>query len=134
MWEMWELNSRSRDHYFLGTATQWLYENVAGLRPGDDGYARFVVRPDARHGLEWAQARLETVRGPAAVSWRITDGQLRLDVEVPVGSEAEVHVPAGADPRAVATPSGARAVRTEPGFAVFAVGPGEWRFDGRADR
>jgi alpha-L-rhamnosidase len=130
MWEMWELNSRSRDHYFLGTAAQWLYENVAGLRPGDDGYARFVVRPDARHGLEWARAELETVRGPAGVSWHSNDAGLRLDVDVPVGSEAEIHVPTGPDGD-VTAPEGARAIHTEPGFAVYAVGHGSWRFTSR---
>jgi alpha-L-rhamnosidase len=130
---MWELNARSRDHYFLGTAAQWLYENVAGLRPGDDGYARFVVRPDARHGLEWARAELETVRGAAGVSWHTSDVELRLDVQVPVGSEAEIHVPTGPDAGGVTAPEGARAIRTEPGFAVYAVGHGSWRFTSRTD-
>lgn len=33
MWEMWQLDSRSRDHYFQGTVAQWLYENVAVCAP-----------------------------------------------------------------------------------------------------
>ncbi|MFC9842571.1 hypothetical protein ACFWFF_00170 [Streptomyces sp. NPDC060223] len=46
MWEMWPLDSRSRDHFFQGTAVQWLYESVAGLCPGNAGYRTFTVRPD----------------------------------------------------------------------------------------
>ena len=47
MWEMWDAGTRSRNHYFKGTVAQWLYEHVAGLRPGDAGYRTFTVRPSA---------------------------------------------------------------------------------------
>ena len=33
LWEHWKLASRSRGHYFLGTVDDWLFEDVAGLRP-----------------------------------------------------------------------------------------------------
>lgn len=132
MWEMWELNSRSRDHYFLGTVSQWFYENVAGLRPGDNGYQSFVVRPDGRAGLRWARASLRTVRGEAAVAWASTGRVFHLDVDVPVGATAEVHVPAARPGEVgVAPAAGAGLVRTEPGWAVFAAGHGRWRFTSR---
>jgi alpha-L-rhamnosidase len=128
MWEMWPLNSRSRDHYFLGTVVQWLYENVAGLRPGDGGYERFVVRPDARVGVSRAATSIETVRGRAAVEWAQHGRALTLTVEVPFGATAEVHVPAQGKANA---PDGARFLRAEPGFAVYEVGRGRWRFTGK---
>ncbi|MFE6281068.1 family 78 glycoside hydrolase catalytic domain [Streptomyces sp. NPDC057877] len=131
MWEMWPLDSRSRDHYFQGTVAQWLYENVAGLRPGDAGYGAFVVRPDARTGVDWARTSVRTVRGRAAVSWSRIEGRLRLSVEVPVGSTAEVHVPGGERSRVTAA-SGARFVRVEAGFVVFEVPHGRWDFAGDA--
>lgn len=127
MWEMWPLDSRSRDHYFQGTVVQWLYENVAGLRPGDAGYRWFVVRPDARVGVSWAQSAIQTVRGRAAVSWSLAGSTIQLTVDVPVGSTAEVHVPAAA-PDSVRAPSGASFVRAEPGFAVHRVPHGRWAF------
>jgi alpha-L-rhamnosidase len=130
MWEMWPLDSRSRDHYFQGTVVQWLYENVAGLRPGDAGYRTFVVRPDARTGVDWARTSIRTVRGPAAASWSRIDGQTRLTVEVPVGSAADVHVPAG-DASRVDAPRGARFLRAEPEFIVYRVPHGRWEFTGR---
>ncbi|MPZ85936.1 MAG: Bacterial alpha-L-rhamnosidase [Actinophytocola sp.] len=134
MWEMWPLDSRSRDHYFLGTVVQWLYENVAGLRPGDAGYRRFVVRPDARVGVSWAQTSIQTVRGRAAVGWALVGATIRLTVEVPVGATAEVHVPTApgnaASGNAVVAPRGAELVRAEPGFTVYEVSCGRWRFTG----
>ncbi|WP_395575632.1 family 78 glycoside hydrolase catalytic domain [Streptomyces sp. BK79] len=131
MWEMWPLDSRSRDHYFQGTVAQWLYENVAGLRPGDAGYRIFVVRPDARTGVDWARTSIRTVRGEAAVSWSRIDQRLRLTVRVPVGSTAEVHVP-GEERSQVTAPADADLLRAEPHFVVYRVPHGEWRFTGRA--
>ncbi|MFC8570076.1 family 78 glycoside hydrolase catalytic domain [Streptomyces sp. NPDC057245] len=131
MWEMWPLDSRSRDHYFQGTVAQWLYENVAGLRPGDAGYRTFTVRPDARTGVDWARTSIRTVRGEASAAWSAVGGKLRLTVRVPVGSRAEVHVPVGEGARATA-PRGAEFVRSAPGFDVHRVGHGTWEFTGTA--
>ncbi|MFI6088146.1 family 78 glycoside hydrolase catalytic domain [Streptomyces sp. NPDC051218] len=130
MWEMWPLDSRSRDHYFQGTVVQWLYENVAGLRPGDEGYRTFTVRPDARTGVSWARTEFHTVRGPAEVSWSLVDETVRLTVRVPVGATAEVHVPAAAR-KAAEAPQGTEFVRMEPGYAVYRAPHGTWRFSGR---
>ncbi|MFD1047974.1 alpha-L-rhamnosidase C-terminal domain-containing protein, partial [Kibdelosporangium lantanae] len=93
MWEMWEATSRSRDHYFQGTVVQWLYENVAGLRPAEAGYRRFTVRPDAFHGIDWAEASLMTVRGPVSVNWTKDGSTVHVRLHVPVGCTAEVSVP-----------------------------------------
>ncbi|MBB5785658.1 alpha-L-rhamnosidase [Jiangella mangrovi] len=114
MWESWKPDSRSRGHYFLGTVVQWLYEHVAGLRPGDAGFARFVVRPDARGPLTWARAVRETVRGRASVAWSRTADGVQLEVEVPAGATAEVHVPVGSD--------------VGDAWRVRTVGAGRWRF------
>ncbi|NUK34474.1 family 78 glycoside hydrolase catalytic domain [Streptomyces lunaelactis] len=127
MWEMWQLDSRSRDHYFQGTVVQWLYENVAGLRPGDAGYRTFTVRPDARTGVDWARTSIRTVRGRASVDWARTGTGLRLAVVVPVGAEAEVHVPA-ARQGDVGVPDGAEYVRSEPGHVIYRVAHGSWEF------
>jgi alpha-L-rhamnosidase len=131
MWEMWPADSRSRDHYFLGTVVRWLYENVAGLRPGDAGYERFVVRPDATVGVSWARTSIDTVRGRAAVGWSLTGSSITVDVTVPFGATAEVHVPAAGP---VTAPPAARLVRTEPGFAVHEAPGGRWRFTGSVER
>lgn len=127
MWEMWPLDSRSRDHYFQGTAAQWLYENVAGLRPGDAGYATFTVRPDARTGVDWARTSIRTVRGTAGVAWSQTAAGFTLEVRVPVGAIAEVHVPAAGRGQ-VTAPDGARHLRTDGGFVIYRVPHGTWRF------
>ncbi|WP_246257651.1 family 78 glycoside hydrolase catalytic domain [Amycolatopsis anabasis] len=133
MWERWDVDTRSRDHYFQGTVTDWLYRNVAGLRPGDNGFARFTVRPDARVGVRWARYAVDTVRGRVAVDWSQHAGEFRLEVEVPVGATAEVHVPANRREDVTATPD-AEFLRAEPGFAVLRAESGRWRFTSRNPR
>ncbi|HEX8866607.1 MAG TPA: family 78 glycoside hydrolase catalytic domain [Lentzea sp.] len=112
MWEMWDTGTRSRNHYFKGTVAQWLYEHVAGLVPGDAGYRTFRVRPNATDRVSWARLEFESVRGRIGVAWAKVDGVLKLTVEVPVGSTAEVHVPHAS------------------GFSVVNVPHGRWRFNG----
>ncbi|MFJ6186293.1 alpha-L-rhamnosidase C-terminal domain-containing protein [Streptomyces sp. NPDC092295] len=95
MWEYWRVpRNRSHNHYVKGTVVQWLYENGAGPRPGSDGYRTFTVQPDARVGVSWARTSPRTVRGEVSVAWAAAGGVFRLRVKVPVGSTAEVHVPA----------------------------------------
>ncbi|MFJ2675800.1 alpha-L-rhamnosidase C-terminal domain-containing protein [Streptomyces sp. NPDC087525] len=95
MWEYWRVpRNRSHNHYVKGTVVQWLYENVAGPRPGSDGYRTFTVQPDARVGVSWARTSPRTVRGEVSVAWAAAEGVFRLRVKVRVGSTAEVHVPA----------------------------------------
>ena len=58
---------------------------------------------------------------------------MHLDVVVPFGSEAEVHVPAAAAADVTVVPAaGLAPVRTEPGFVVHRVGSGTWRFVSRS--
>ncbi|WP_308202821.1 family 78 glycoside hydrolase catalytic domain [Crossiella sp. SN42] len=127
MWEMWHQDSRSRNHYFQGTVTQWLYENVAGLRPLANGYERILIRPDARAGVAWARTSIDTVRGRAAVSWETTQTGLTLTATVPVGATAEIHVPA-APAHQVTAPPGAVTLPPIPGHAPYRVGSGTWTF------
>jgi len=129
MWEMWHLDSRSRNHYFQGTVAQWLMEDVAGLCSADDGWRRIRVHPRARARVSSASLSVQTVRGTASSSWRSQGRTLFLDVHVPVGSTAEVHVPGTEAERIAVTPRRlARVDRVEDGHVVFEVGSGEWSF------
>ncbi|MGW0827679.1 alpha-L-rhamnosidase C-terminal domain-containing protein [Streptomyces sp. NPDC002845] len=71
------------------------------------------------------------MRGRASVGWRRSGDRLRLAVEVLVGAEAEVHVPA-ARRQDTAAPRGAEHVRSEPGHVVYRVPHGSWEFTGKA--
>jgi len=103
IWERWDamlpdgtVNSgtmTSFNHYALGAVADWLHRVVAGLAPAAPGYReiRFAPQPDGR--LTHAAARHRTPYGEASISWRIADGDLHVDVVVPVGATAVLELP-----------------------------------------
>lgn len=139
MWENWNEESRSRGHAFLGTVDDWLYTHVAGLRVTSPGYRTFDVKPYPGGGLRHAAARQETPLGTAATCWRSGPaGALGVDVVVPPGATAQVHVPAADEGRVQETGQGIRVpaskapgvvfVEQKDGRAVFRVASGAYRF------
>ena len=109
----------SFNHYALGSIGAWLYRDVAGISQAPDsvGFRDLVVRPRPGGRLRWAEASYDSVRGRIATRWEIIDHELRLDVEIPPGATATVHVPT-----------------TEPETAVRRVGSGRHSFRARWDR
>jgi alpha-L-rhamnosidase len=104
IWERWDGWTEDRgfqtammnsfNHYSLGSVGQWLYEHVAGIRALEPGYARVLIAPEPGD-LEWAEATYESVRGPIRSAWRVEDGELRLEVEIPANVTASVALPGG---------------------------------------
>jgi len=95
LWEAWDADARSHDHFFLGTATQWLHQHLAGLRPAAAGWSEIEVRPvcltDPR--VTRASARYTSIRGDVAVAWQRGPEEVELSLTVPVGARAHVHLP-----------------------------------------
>ena len=44
-WEAWEAETRSYDHYFLGTIDDWFYKHLAGIKTAANGYKTSVIKP-----------------------------------------------------------------------------------------
>jgi alpha-L-rhamnosidase len=103
VWERWDAmlpdgtinpgQMTSFNHYALGAVADWLHRTVAGLAPGAPAYREIVVRPIPGGGLTAASARHETPYGPVSVSWTRAGGRFALEVVVPVGATATVHLP-----------------------------------------
>ena len=93
LWEHWKLTARSRGHYFLGTIDDWLFGDVAGLRPLAPGWQRIGMHPAFVPWLDHAEADTMTPFGRAALAWSHPSGTLQVDIEIPVGSTAEVSLP-----------------------------------------
>lgn len=134
MWESWELTSRSRAHFFMGTVEEWLFEDVAGIGAGEAGCRDVVIRPRLGGGLDEATASYDSGYGRIRSAWETDGAAVKLAVTVPVNTTATVYVPTG-DPESV-TESGApaggadgvRFVGVEDGHAVYEVGSGRYRF------
>ncbi len=98
------------------------------------GYKRFKIRPRPGGGVTWARGSHDSCRGLIETAWSIEKKTFRLSVTVPVGSIAEVYVPAkdaasvteGGKPALKA--EGVKFLRTEDGNAVFEIRSGRYEF------
>jgi alpha-L-rhamnosidase len=108
VWERWDSmlpdgsinpgEMTSFNHYALGAVADWLHRTVAGLAPAAPGYRELLVRPAPARDLTAASARHRTPYGDTEVSWERSEGRFRLQVVVPVGATATVHVPGRSEP------------------------------------
>ncbi|GGV68883.1 alpha-L-rhamnosidase [Streptomyces longisporoflavus] len=103
IWERWDsmrpdgtLNPggmTSFNHYALGAVADWLHRVVAGISATRPGYRTIEFRPRPGAGLTWARARHTTPHGDAAIAWELSAGVLSVEVTVPAGCTAIVHLP-----------------------------------------
>jgi len=108
IWERWDSmrpdgsvnpgGMTSFNHYALGAVADWMHRSLAGLAPAAPGYRALKVQPHPTAALTSASARHLTPYGEAEVKWERVDGRLKLNVKVPVGVTAAVHVPGLSDP------------------------------------
>jgi alpha-L-rhamnosidase len=128
IWERWDSQlpdgtvnpgtMTSFNHYALGAVADWLHRVVAGLAPAEPGYRSILFRPRPGGGLTSASAAHLTPYGRASIAWILADGELRVEVEVPVGATAVLDLE-GAEPRALGP--GRHAAVVAAGAAVAAA-------------
>jgi len=99
LWELWQDKTgpsmNSHNHPMFGSIGTWFYEALAGINFDDQepGYSRIRIAPQVVRDLNWASGTLETVRGTVSSSWSRSGAALRMELTIPAGSVAEVHVP-----------------------------------------
>jgi alpha-L-rhamnosidase len=137
--ENWESNTRSHNHHMFGTILQWLFEDVAGYQPLQNGYAQIQFKPFVpSSGLDWVAASTDTVRGQVATRWQKAPTGFALDVTVPANATASVYFP-GTDPTQISeiglTPTlpaqdapGVTLVGVQGDRVVYQVGSGTYKF------
>jgi alpha-L-rhamnosidase len=145
IWERWDgirpdgslqdAGMNSFNHYGLGSIGDWLYDDVGGLAPRSPGYKTQLVKPATGAELSSASSSVKTSYGTARASWsRDAAGRLGIDVDVPVNTRAEVHVPIADGQQALEsgkpanTQPGVTYKGTTDGDAVYEVGSGSYRF------
>lgn len=99
LWELWQLRQgpsmNSHNHPMFGSVGSWLYKALAGinLAPGSVGFEKIRIVPQMVRDLHYAAGSTRTVRGEVSSSWSRDERSVRLEVVIPVGSEAEVVIP-----------------------------------------
>jgi alpha-L-rhamnosidase len=134
-WEHWD-GQRSLIHNCYNGIGLWFYRGLAGILPDPEvGYIRPTFRPAIVGDVTWAQARQETVAGTIASHWRIQEGKLVWNIQVPPGVEfATVMVPTSKaeevqeSGKPVAESPGVTAKGMQGAYAVFEVKSGRYEF------
>ncbi len=95
IWERWDSmlpdgtinpgHMTSFNHYALGAVVHWMHRTIGGLSSFEPGYAAVRIAPRPGGGITWARTALETPHGRIEVSWRVEDGKLTVETEVPDG-------------------------------------------------
>ncbi|HSW45043.1 MAG TPA: family 78 glycoside hydrolase catalytic domain [Phycisphaerae bacterium] len=138
LWEHWEYSDNvfSHNHPMFGSVSEWFFKALAGINIADHavGGDKLVIRPQPVAGLDWVKGEYRSIGGTIASRWRIEDQTFHLDVQVPVGSTAEVHLPT-ADPARVyessrpadRVPELTR-LSNETAVVVYRIGSGTYNF------
>ncbi len=149
LWELWQNKTgpsmNSHNHPMFGSVGAYFYNALAGINPDEakPGFERVVIAPQVARDLKWASGSIDTIRGTVASSWSRSDDGFKLDVTIPVGSQAEVRIPElGMGPVSlseggqaiwkagayVSGPVGIGAVKESDGALVVEIGSGSYSF------
>jgi len=107
IWERWDgirpdgsfqtPGMNSFNHYAYGAIGDWMYRVVAGIDTKADapGYKQITIKPTIDERLKSASAEYETYYGKIKSSWKVENGKVQLDVEIPANTKATIYVPGG---------------------------------------
>ena len=94
--EAWDTNpDSSQNHFMLGHAEEWFYRGLAGIdfdlsRPAP---RQIVIHPAIVSGTNDASASYDSVLGTVASGWSRKANLIRMNVTIPPGASAVVHLP-----------------------------------------
>jgi hypothetical protein len=97
--ESWQAyDNVSNNHLMLGHLMEWFYGGLGGITPlhsGGVGGSSFVIAPQMVGDITWAKTSLNTPRGLVSCHWTNLNSSWSVDVTIPEGSDAEIHLPDG---------------------------------------
>jgi alpha-L-rhamnosidase len=105
IWERWDgikpdgsfqnPGMNSFNHYAYGAVGDWLYKVVAGINPSPEnpGYKNIMIKPRPWGEMNNVKATHESPYGTVGTEWTIENGILRLMVQIPVNTRADIYIP-----------------------------------------
>jgi alpha-L-rhamnosidase len=135
-WEQWD-GQNSRNHPMFGGGLVWFYRVLAGMNidPDEPGYRNIIFFPEPAGDLSFVSYSNETPYGQASISWRRQEGSFNVDIDVPVGSTATIHIPAKTPDtvreqgKKISKKSGIELMGFRDGYAVYHVNSGKYSFE-----
>ena len=124
----------SFSHYAFGAVNEWMFGNAAGIKTVSPGFTTITIRPEPDRRLGHLTASYRSISGEIQSGWNYGDGDMTMEVKVPVNVKATICVPArsvddileGGRPAAEA--AGLKYTGMEDGYALFEAGSGHYSF------
>jgi len=93
-WEHWD-GQRSRIHNCYNGIGSWFYQALGGIVPVDSvpAFRKVLIEPQIPKGVTRANTFQETPYGRLEVNWKINYGNMDMEIQIPVGTEALVVIP-----------------------------------------
>lgn len=94
--ESWPaLKNVSNNHFMLGHLMEWFFNGLGGIKPSPTALAfkEFVIRPEIVGDLTEVKVSFESMYGPISSQWQKTAAGTQMMVEIPVNTQAVVHLP-----------------------------------------
>ncbi len=135
LWENWD-GSSSHSHPMYGSVIRWFYQAVAGIYPDKEtpGFKNVIIKPILCGDLTFASADYNSINGKISSHWKLVDGDLHLNIEIPGNSTATVYIPATSQSeiteggKGIAKISGIEFIKTEGNRVVCKIGSGKYSF------
>ena len=96
MWESWTAydeqgnpSTFSMNHYAFGCVGDYLFRNIAGIKPLEPGFGKVRIEPDFDCGLDWVDCAFDTIWGKIEVFWKKDEDGNQLKVTLPPNVIAE---------------------------------------------
>ena len=135
-WERWNSDAGDRsmnsfNHYALGAVVGFMFRRIAGIAPTAPGFTRFTVKPLRDGRMTSAGATYDSRLGRISTRWRQEKERFSLDLTVPVGSVARVHLPAAQNARVLESGKAATVEQRTAQEAILSVPAGSYHFEVR---
>lgn len=107
IWERWNsvlpdgrisgTGMNSLNHYAYGSIVDWMYRNLCGLNPAEDGagYKKAVIRPMPDPRLRSAKMSMDSAAGKYEIEWNYDGDKLHFRFTIPFDCEAKLLLPDG---------------------------------------
>ena len=107
VWERWnsvlpdgsisDTGMNSLNHYAYGSILEWVYADVAGIRPAAPGFAKALLAPHFDERLGRVILIYRSAAGTWHTDWEVKDGQYTYSCRVPFGCTAVLRLPGQED-------------------------------------
>jgi len=85
----------SHNHPMFGSVGAWFYKALAGINMAPDSVAfkKIIIKPQMVRDLTHTSGSICTINGQVSCSWQKSDRKIKVEVIIPMGSQADIHLP-----------------------------------------